>query len=89
MQLRASKNPVVKLLQAIGLLVALTCVLIGIFVVVRGPGHHWRIAPAPVTENCATHVIDDGCSVFGICFKCEPVCPANTEVVASCGLVPP
>ena len=87
MQLRASKHPVGKLLQAISLLVALTFVLIGIFVVVRGPSHHWRVAPAPVTENCATHEIDDGCSVFGICFKCEPVCQQRAQMIASCGVL--
>jgi hypothetical protein len=79
----------IKLAQAIGLLALVIAGLLGVFVLIRGPGHHWRFTAGPVTENCTTHEIDDGCSMFGSCFKCEPVCLPGTEpklvAIASCG----
>lgn len=51
-------------------------------VLVQGFRHHFRLSPTMPTMDCRTHeFIDDGCSMLGSCFKCEPRCPEPAEPV--------
>ncbi len=59
-------------------------------VCIQGGRHHWRLEPGPVTIDCTTREVDDGCSMLGVCFKCAPpACPAAGQpvlvAVLSCG----
>lgn len=49
---------------------------------VQGLRHDFRLSPTMPTMDCRTRrLIDDGCSMLGGCFKCEPRCPEAPEPV--------
>lgn len=50
--------------------------LVGLLLIRQGVRHDFRLSPVMPTMNCATRtLLDDGCSMFGACYKCEPICP--------------
>lgn len=56
--------------------------LVGVLFVRQGVRHGFRLGPTMPTMNCATRkIIDDGCSMFGVCYKCEPRCPEGDKPV--------
>ncbi len=56
--------------------------LVGVLLVRQGVRHDFRLSPVMPTMNCATRkLLDDGCSMFGACYKCEPICPEGPQPV--------
>jgi hypothetical protein len=53
--------------------------LVAVLVVRQGVVHHWRLEPIGGLRDCTTNeVLDDGCSMAGVCTKCEPACVPGT-----------
>lgn len=56
--------------------------VVGVLLIRQGVRHDFRLNPVMPTMNCATRkLIDDGCSMFGAGYKCEPRCPERERPV--------